>query len=232
MSATKIEFAVQMTCDSCVEAVKKSLENVAGIKSVDVDLKKGSVVVDSNLSTLDLQKRLESTGRKVAVKGYSGSVAAVSLLEAGRAGIQGVIRFVQANPKVCIIDGTIDGLNPGPHHISIHETGDLSQGCESVGDIFNKDNENGRVYGDLGRVTVENNGRADFRLEDNTLKLSDVIGRSFVVAENGEGKRLVCGIIARSAGLFQKIQKLYVPVMGLLFGMKWLNLSLHYNLTT
>ena len=43
--------------------------------------------------------------------------------------IKGVIRFVQTN-EGCIIDGTIDGLSPGPHGLHIHECGDISKGCE------------------------------------------------------------------------------------------------------
>lgn len=131
MATTKIEFAVQMTCDSCVEAVKKSLENVEGVKSFDVDLKKGSVVVDSNLAVIDVQRKLESTGRKVVIKGQAGSLAAVSILEACSSNVQGVVRFIQADPDTCVIDGTIDGLKPGAHQISIHECGDLSKGFYS-----------------------------------------------------------------------------------------------------
>ena len=69
MTSTKVEFLVQITCDACVKAVEKSLENVEGIKSLEVDLQKGSVVVDSTVPTLQIQERLESTGRPVAIKG-------------------------------------------------------------------------------------------------------------------------------------------------------------------
>lgn len=40
-----------------------------------------------------------------------------------------------------------------------------------------------------------------FKMEDPALKLPDVIGRSLVL--NVGGQRLICGVIARSAGLFQ-----------------------------
>lgn len=53
--------------------------------------------------------------------------------------IQGVVRFVQTNEN-CIIDGTIDGLTPGKHGLHVHECGDISRGCESVGDHFNPHN--------------------------------------------------------------------------------------------
>lgn len=128
MSTTKIEFAVQMTCNSCVEAVKKSFTNVDGIKNFEIDLEKESVVVESNLPIFKIQKILESTGKKVAVKGYAGSIAGVSILEGQKQNIQGVVRFVQASPQVCIVDGTVDGLKQGLYGLHVHESGDISEG--------------------------------------------------------------------------------------------------------
>ncbi|KAG5878999.1 hypothetical protein JTB14_017409 [Gonioctena quinquepunctata] len=208
MESTTIEFAVHMTCDSCVKSVENSLSNVAGIEDVQINLEKQQVVVQSKLSTIQLLKILESTGKKVAVKGYAGSQAAVSILEACNGNIQGVIRFIQATPKTCIIDGTIDGLNPGPRHIFIHECGDISAGCDNVGDVFNPEGTaKGQVYGDLGTVNADYAKRAVFHLENTLVKVSDIIGRSFVVTdESGDRqnwKKLGCGIIARSAGLFE-----------------------------
>ncbi|XP_020604272.1 copper chaperone for superoxide dismutase-like, partial [Orbicella faveolata] len=77
--------------------------------------------------------------------------------------------------------------------------------------------------GDLGNILADKNGRASFRLEDKTVKVWDIIGRSLVV-HHGEddlgrannalseitgnsGPGLSCGIIARSAGLFQNTKK-------------------------
>lgn len=128
MSTTKIEFAVQMTCNSCVEAVEKVLNNEADIKSFEVNLEQESVVIESNRPTLEIQKILENTGRKVAVRGYSGSIAGVSIIETSKTNIQGLVRFVQANLQTCIVDGTVDGLKPGLYGIHIHECGDISQG--------------------------------------------------------------------------------------------------------
>lgn len=62
------------------------------------------------------------------VSGYDGSIAGVSILEAGDPSVKGVVRFVQATPDVCVIDGTVDGLHPGNYQLSIHECGDLSKG--------------------------------------------------------------------------------------------------------
>lgn len=55
-------------------------------------------------------------------------------------------------------------------------------GCTSVGNVFNPTHNDQRLYGQLGQIVAERNGRAEFRMEDSLLKLSDVIGRSFVVA--------------------------------------------------
>ncbi|XP_076260140.1 copper chaperone for superoxide dismutase-like [Rhynchophorus ferrugineus] len=170
-----------MTCNSCVKDIENSLKDVKGIKNVDINLANGSVVIESILPILDLQKKLEATGKQVAIKGYDGT-AAVSILEVGEKNVQGVVRFVQASPDTCIIDGTIDGLKPGKHNISIHECGDISKGCTSVGKVFNPENNTKkRIYGNIGIITAERNGRAEFRLEDNIVKLSECIGRSFVI---------------------------------------------------
>ena len=78
--------------------------------------------------------------------------------------------------------------------------------------------------GDLGNVLADPDGRAVFRIMDRLVKVWDIIGRSIVITENeddlgtGEsklsavdgnsGKRLACGIIARSAGLFENSKKI------------------------
>jgi len=201
-----------MTCDSCVRAIKQSLDGVPGIKNVDIDLKQNSVVVDTTLPTEDIHKRLESTGRKAIVRGLAGSLAGVAILDTGNRDIQGVVRFVQVDPDTCIIDGTVDGLNPGNHGLFVHETGDMSKGCESVGNCYNPRDfaEIGdtRLYGSLGTIRAGKDGRASFKLEDKIIKLPEIIGRSLVLTDSpnsGEskvGNRLVCGIIARSSGLF------------------------------
>lgn len=126
--STKIEFAVQMTCDKCVQSVESSLTGVGGINKVDVDLKTGSVVVDTTLTTEDVLQKLQSSGRKAVVKGYAGSSAAVAIMNVGESSVQGVVRFIQTAPNCCIIDGTVDGLQPGDHGLYVHESGDISRG--------------------------------------------------------------------------------------------------------
>lgn len=54
--------------------------------------------------------------------------SAVAML-AGVGKIQGVVRFLQLSEGRCLIDGTIDGLEPGPHGLHVHTLGDLTLDC-------------------------------------------------------------------------------------------------------
>ncbi|XP_072032516.1 copper chaperone for superoxide dismutase-like [Amphiura filiformis] len=233
---SKVELAVQMTCQSCVDAVKSSLDGVQGIKSVSINLAQEQVIVESTLPTAEIQDLIEATGRRVVIKGQGTATtshlgAAVVQLELPGP-VMGVIRMVQATQDSCVIDGTIDGLTPhGKHGLNIHEYGDLSQACNSCGDHYNPmsarhggplDAE--RHAGDLGNVTAEANGRARFRIVDNRIKVWDVIGRSMVVhsreddlgkgnmqtsaVDGNSGPGIACGIIARASGLFENEKKI------------------------
>ena len=65
--------------------------------------------------------------------------------------------------------------------------------CFSVGDHYNPrsvrhgspiDDEKDRHVGDLGNVVANDEGRATFKMTDKLVKVSDIIGRSIVVAQN------------------------------------------------
>ncbi|XP_034532959.1 copper chaperone for superoxide dismutase-like [Notolabrus celidotus] len=226
---TKLEFAVQMTCESCAGKIRAALEGRPGVQSFSIDVSKEEVLVESALTSAEVQALIESTGRRAVLKGIGGSErdlgSAVAMLE-GVGNIVGVVRFLQLSEERCLIDGTVDGLEPGPHGLHVHTLGDLTQDCLSCGEHFNPfgtqhggPGDSERHVGDLGNIVAGPDGRASFRLEDSQLKVWDVIGRSLVV-DAGEddlgqgghalsrqtgnsGERLACGIIARSAGLFQ-----------------------------
>ncbi|XP_075425843.1 copper chaperone for superoxide dismutase isoform X2 [Ascaphus truei] len=232
---SKMEFAVQMTCGNCVDDVKRSLQGVQGVHDVSVSLDSGAVVVDTTLAAQEVQRLLESGGRRAVLKGMGSSElkslgAAVAMMS-GEGSVQGVVRFLQASNETCVIEGSLDGLSPGLHAIHIHEFGDLSDACASCGEHYNPDgNSHGgpgdadRHVGDLGNILANKDGRATFRLEDERLKVWDVIGRSVVVdgAEDdlgrgdhpmskitgNSGERLACGIIALSAGLFENAKQI------------------------
>ncbi|XP_078591575.1 copper chaperone for superoxide dismutase-like [Branchiostoma floridae x Branchiostoma japonicum] len=231
---TKVEFDVQMTCQSCASAVENALKGAEGVHSFSIDLPTEQVVVETTLPSAKVQELLESTGRRAVIKGMGQAHlgAAVSQMSGfGRSAVQGVVRFVQLSEKKVAIEGTIDGLTPGLHGLAVHELGDLSQGCDSCGDHFNPTNschggpgDQERHVGDLGNVLADERGRAEFRMEDERLKVWDIIGRSLVVHSGkddlGKGKDasskqdgsagpgLACGIVARSASLFQNPKKI------------------------
>ena len=71
-SETTVEFAVNLTCNKCVVATESVLKNVSGVAKFDIDLDKQAVVVTSTLPTSELQKLIESTGKRAVVLGTAG----------------------------------------------------------------------------------------------------------------------------------------------------------------
>ena len=127
-----------------------------------------------------------------------------------------------------MIEGTLDGLSPGLHGLAIHETGDTSEGCVSLGGHYNPkgarhgspdNSREERHYGDLGNIMAGEDGRARFRLVDKVVEVWEVIGRSVVVSAGQDdlglgsslssqtdgncGPGLACGVIARQTGDLQ-----------------------------
>ncbi|GMK55893.1 hypothetical protein CspeluHIS016_0209490 [Cutaneotrichosporon spelunceum] len=83
----KTEFAVDMTCQSCVGAVKDALQDLPGIERYDIELENKRVTITGKTPPSQLLAALKSTERQVLVRG-SGAVdpslppqAAISILE-------------------------------------------------------------------------------------------------------------------------------------------------------
>jgi len=137
--------------------------------------------------------------------------------------VKGTILLMQAPGTPTLIKGTITGLTPGEHGFHIHEFGDMSKGCESMGGHYNPDDtthgylEKGHV-GDLGNITADDNGTASFSIEAKRVDLigeRSVIGRGLVVHADQDdlgrggdeeslktgnaGDRLACGVITLRA---------------------------------
>eukprot|EP00095_Tigriopus_kingsejongensis_P006111 maker-scaffold872_size86337-snap-gene-0.18 protein:Tk06111 transcript:maker-scaffold872_size86337-snap-gene-0.18-mRNA-1 annotation:"copper chaperone for superoxide dismutase" len=236
---TVMQFSVDLTCASCVKKTEDALGQQSGIRDFTVDLARQSVSVTSSLPVADIKAAIESTGKQAVITGTGGLKAHLGAAVAAVGGamgigntVRGVVRFTQVDQSTCVVDGTIDGLSPGEHALAIHECGDLSQGCQSVGPHFNPrhtrhgsplNEEAERHVGDLGNIRADETGRAVFKFADKLVKVWDIVGRSVVVAEgqddlgqgqsplsqiNGNcGSLLSCGIIARSAGLRQNEKK-------------------------
>lgn len=84
-----------------------------------------------------------------------------------------------------------------PHNISICEYGDVSQKCENLGEVYNN-----HIYD----ITSDEFGKSVFRFFDQYLRVNDLIGRSVLISEKNE--KISCGIIARSAGIFENFKKI------------------------
>lgn len=135
--------------------------------------------------------------------------------------VRGVIRLVQIDDDNCAIDGTIDGLTPGDHALTVNEYGDISNEFKNLGNHYNPLNkkhglptDQERHLGDLGNITADADGRSMFRKIDKQLKLMDIIGRSVCIYENADlktnelGEIIACGIVARSAKVFDNVKKI------------------------
>ena len=90
------------------------------------------VLVQSVLTSACVQRMLEATGKLVLFRGLGSSTeiispaAAVAIFNGEE--VKGVVRLVQIDEKRCVVEGTIDGLQPGICQLRVREFGDLSQG--------------------------------------------------------------------------------------------------------
>ena len=133
--------------------------------------------------------------------------------------VKGTILLMQKPGTPTLIKGRIQGLKPGEHGFHIHEFGDMSDGCASMGGHYNPDGvdhgdlEEGHV-GDLENVTANEDGIADFTIVAKRVDLvgdRSVVGRGMVIhadrddlGKGGDaeslktgnaGERLACGVI-------------------------------------
>ncbi|XP_078392291.1 extracellular superoxide dismutase [Cu-Zn]-like [Cetorhinus maximus] len=110
--------------------------------------------------------------------------------------------------------------NRKSHAMHIHEFGDLSQGCETLGGHFNPHNmEHGSHAGDLGNFRPTPDGAVRQTLANVQLHLQgshSIVGRSIVIHENEDdlghhdspgslvhgnaGQRLACCVIGVASG--------------------------------
>ncbi|GAB2287372.1 cysteine desulfurase Selenocysteine lyase [Dionaea muscipula] len=136
-------------------------------------------------------------------------------------GVNGTVYFAQEGDGPTTVTGDLSGLKPGLHGFHVHALGDTTNGCMSTGPHFNPaGKEHGapedeiRHAGDLGNVTVGDDGTATFTITDNHIPLTgpnSIIGRAVVVhadpddlgkgghelskSTGNAGGRVACGII-------------------------------------
>lgn len=104
--------------------------------------------------------------------------------------VRGLVRMVEVGPSMTIIDLSIRGLSPGTYHATVRETGDISEGPESTGGIWElaqSQNEGKACRGVFGTVQVGKGGVGSVFL-DKAIHIWETIGRSIVVAREQDGK--------------------------------------------
>ncbi|XP_041983799.1 superoxide dismutase [Cu-Zn] isoform X2 [Aricia agestis] len=232
MFTSKLEVLVDFGPKADEAIVNKTINFLKAHNDVkEVIFKDGAFMVETTLpNTVVLDMVAKTSGRRAVLQGFGEQQSAVAMVSSqfccGER-VMGVIRFQQSGDGPLVADGSLDGMAPGPHGLHVHDAGDLSRGCSSIGDHYNPlgtphggplDPPERRHAGDLGNITADESGRATFRILDNVLKLHEIVGRSVAVkagrddlgrgaspdsATDGDaGRPVACGIIARSAGVF------------------------------
>jgi copper chaperone for superoxide dismutase len=120
--------------------------------------------------------------------------AAVCILESHATHVEnkvrGLVRMVEVAPSMTIVDLSIRGLSPGTYHATVRESGDISEGPESTGAIWEAmqaKKEAKPCRGIFGTVEVGKGGVGAVFL-DKPIHIWEMIGRSIVVARQQDGK--------------------------------------------
>jgi len=109
--------------------------------------------------------------------------------------IKGTVYFTQNGcGQPVLVDVNITGLTVGDHGFHIHEKGDLTDGCTTLGAHYNPDKlDHGapkdeiRHVGDLGNIRADSTGIAKTIFSDSLISLvgsRSIIGRG-VIVHNG-----------------------------------------------
>ena len=145
--------------------------------------------------------------------------------------IKGTVLFTEDLKNDCVnIDIQLTGLKKnGYHGFHVHESGDLSDKCESMCAHFNPYGKTHgcpglkiRHVGDLGNLETDTTGSAKYSIKDDVIKLrgskANILGRGLIIhadkddcGQGGDesslktgnaGKRIACAVIGYSKNNF------------------------------
>ena len=106
--------------------------------------------------------------------------------------VRGLARIVQlpSIPSRTMVEITMASYPPGTYDIVVHESGNLTNGISSAGNVM-------RV---LGKVKVDERGWGEWSGEVEDLEVWQVVGHALSVDR-------VAGVVARSAGVWENVKK-------------------------
>ena len=138
-------------------------------------------------------------------------------------GIVEVMDHGENRKKQCNVRYYITGLTPGLHGFHLHQYGDQTKGCESMGPHYNPKNKRHgglrsreRHAGDFGNIRANEDGEALGSFSVSGFNVSDIVGRGMVVhakrddlgryrrtdqgsaTTGNSGARVCCGVVALS----------------------------------
>lgn len=137
--------------------------------------------------------------------------------------IKGNVKFKEIDGDLVSVKVNLEGFEPNTTHgFHVHESGDLTSGCDSMCAHFNpynkshgSPNDEDRHVGDLGNLKANSDGKVIIEFNDHLIKLrgeeANIIGRGLIVHEDEDdygkglfsdskttghsGKRIGCAII-------------------------------------
>jgi Cu-Zn family superoxide dismutase len=155
------------------------------------------------------------------LKDFSNKIKAISFFNGEK--IKGIVSFSETDNGVVLVEVNLEGFEPNTiHGFHVHESGDLSMGCDSMCAHFNPYNQihGGREdklrhVGDLGNLEADSEGKVNLKFTDTYIKLrgneANIIGRGLVIHADPDdcgkgnysdskitghaGKRIGCAII-------------------------------------
>ncbi len=126
--------------------------------------------------------------------------------------MRGLARLIELSDRITLLDMTLTGLPKGTYTASIRQSGDISNGAQSMGAIFT--GFEGDRKGKLGQLEVDKEGRGQL-VGKVDWRVWEMVGRGVLVEREGEGQGangalgrergdgLVMGVVARSAGVWE-----------------------------
>lgn len=137
--------------------------------------------------------------------------------------IKGTVKFTETTNDLVLVDVNLEGFEPNTiHGFHVHESGDLTLGCDSMCAHFNPYNQTHggrddtiRHVGDLGNLEADSEGKVNIQFTDHMIKLrgmeANIIGRGLIIHADSDdcgkgiyedskttghsGKRIGCAII-------------------------------------